>query len=171
MRTNSASIIDNNSLLHLRCKYEHCLIWLHDCWARTILTSCSPENLSLKLNLDQLMLTGNTFCNGTFVLPSSLIEICQFSYSVYYAFLKYLYTDKVDELSTDNVISKFSLFTATSDIQVCHQRLSSAFDLLLIFLCSLIQALTPPPSNAVLANSCNSSCLIASLKLMDTCHI
>ena len=30
-----------------------------------------------------------------------------------------------------------------SDVQVCHQRLSSAFDLLLIFLCSLIQTLTP----------------------------
>ena len=34
-----------------------------------------------------------------------------------------------------------------SDVQVCHQRLSSAFDLLLIFLCSLIQTLTPPPNN------------------------
>ena len=32
---------------------------------------------------------------------------------------------------------------ATSDVQVGHQRLSSAFDLLLIFLCSLIQTLTP----------------------------
>ena len=31
-----------------------------------------------------------------------------------------------------------------SDVQVCHQRLSSAFDLLLIFLCSLIQTLTHP---------------------------
>ena len=41
-----------------------------------------------------------------------------------------------------------------SDVQVCHQRLSSAFDLLLIFLCSLIQTLTltPPPNNALLAN-------------------
>ena len=63
------------------------------------------------------MLTGNTFCNGTFVLPSSLIEICQFSYSVYYAFLKYLYTDKVDELSTDNVISK-SLQQVTSKFAI-----------------------------------------------------
>ena len=35
-----------------------------------------------------------------------------------------------------------------SDVQVCHQH--SAFDLLLIFLCSLIQilTLTPPPNNA-----------------------
>ena len=42
----------------------------------------------------------------------------------------------------------------TSDVQVCHQRLSGAFDLLLIFLCSLIQTLTltPPPNNALLAN-------------------
>ena len=41
-----------------------------------------------------------------------------------------------------------------SDVQVCHQRLSSAFDLLLIFLCSLTQTLTltPPPNNALLAN-------------------
>ena len=41
-----------------------------------------------------------------------------------------------------------------SDVQVCHQRHSSASDLLLIFLCSLIQALTltPPPNNALLAN-------------------
>ena len=31
-----------------------------------------------------------------------------------------------------------------SDIQFCHQKLSGAFDLLLIFLCSLIQTLTPP---------------------------
>ena len=40
-----------------------------------------------------------------------------------------------------------------SDVQVCHQRLNSAFDLLLIFLCSLIQTLTPPPNNALLANT------------------
>ena len=41
-----------------------------------------------------------------------------------------------------------------SDVQVCHQRFSSAFDLLLIFRCSLIQilTLTPPPNNALLAN-------------------
>ena len=40
----------------------------------------------------------------------------------------------------------------TSDVQVCHQRLSSGFDLLLFFLCSLIQTLTltPPPNNALL---------------------
>ena len=44
--------------------------------------------------------------------------------------------------------------STTSDVQVCYQRLSSAFDLLLIFLCSLIQTLTltPPPNNALLAN-------------------
>ena len=35
-----------------------------------------------------------------------MIEICQFPYTVYYAFLKYLYTEKVDDLSIDNVISK-----------------------------------------------------------------
>ena len=40
------------------------------------------------------------------------------------------------------------------DVQDCQQRLSSAFDLLLIFLCSLIQTLTltPPPNNALLTN-------------------
>ena len=40
------------------------------------------------------------------------------------------------------------------DVQVCHQMLSSAFDLLLTFLCSLIQTLTltPPSNNALLAN-------------------
>ena len=48
-------------------------------------------------------------------------------------------------------------FLLLSDVQVCRQRLSSAFDLLLIFLCSfcsLIQTLTltPPPNNASLAN-------------------
>ena len=35
-------------------------------------------------------------------------------------------------------------------VQDCQQRLSSAFDLLLIFLCSLIQTLTP--NNALLVN-------------------
>ena len=37
---------------------------------------------------------------------------------------------------------------AKSDVQDCQQRLSSAFDLFLIFLCSLIQTptLTPPPT-------------------------
>ena len=33
--------------------------------------------------------------------------------------------------------------TSKSDVQVCHQRLISAFDLLLIFLCSLIQTSNP----------------------------
>ena len=39
------------------------------------------------------------------------------------------------------------------DVQDCQQRLTSAFDLPLIFLCSLIQTLTltPPPNNALLA--------------------
>ena len=39
------------------------------------------------------------------------------------------------------------------DVQDCHQRLSSAFDLLLFFLCSLIPTLTltPPLNNALLA--------------------
>ena len=38
--------------------------------------------------------------------------------------------------------------------EVCHQKFSSAFGLLLIFLSSLIQTLTPipPPNNALLAN-------------------
>ena len=42
---------------------------------------------------------------------------------------------------------------STRDVQDCQQRLSSTFDLLLIFLCSLIQTLTltPPPNNALLA--------------------
>ena len=41
-----------------------------------------------------------------------------------------------------------------SGSEVCHYGISSAFDLLLIFLCSLIQTLTltPPPNNALLAN-------------------
>ena len=34
-----------------------------------------------------------------------------------------------------------------SDVQVYHQRLSRAFDLLSIFLCSLIQTLTPNPTS------------------------
>ena len=40
------------------------------------------------------------------------------------------------------------------DVQDCQQRLNSAFDLLSIFLCSLIQTLTltPPPNNTFLAN-------------------
>ena len=43
--------------------------------------------------------------------------------------------------------------THPRDVQDCQQRLSSTFDLLLIFLCSLIQTLTltPPPNNALLA--------------------
>ena len=38
--------------------------------------------------------------------------------------------------------------------RIAHQRLSSVFDLLLFFLCSLITTLTltPPPNNALLAN-------------------
>ena len=89
--------------------------------ARTVLT---PENLSLILNLDLLILyildncsVKNTYCAS--VLSSSLIEICQFSYPVYYAFLKYLYTDEVDELSIDSVMSKFMIsnfFIATAPV-------------------------------------------------------
>ena len=39
------------------------------------------------------------------------------------------------------------------DVQDCHQRSSSVFDLLLFFLCSLLPTLTltPPPNNALLA--------------------
>ena len=48
----------------------------------------------------------------------------------------------------------YSVQKMLSDVQVCHQRLNSAFDLLLIFLCSLTPTLiqTPPPNNALLAN-------------------
>ena len=53
----------------------------------------------------------------------------------------------------DHIVLIASLWLL-SDVQVCHQRLSIAFDLLLIFLCSLIQTitLTPTPNNALLAN-------------------
>ena len=52
------------------------------------------------------------------------------------------------------------------DVQVCHQRLSIAFDLLLIFLCSLIQTLTltPTPNIALLANI---DCLHVVLELLS----
>ena len=44
--------------------------------------------------------------------------------------------------------SSETLLVTFSDVQVCHQRLSSAFDLLLIFLCSLtlIPTLTLNPT-------------------------
>ena len=37
-------------------------------------------------------------------------------------------------------------------MQACHHKLSSAFDPLLIFLCSLIETLTQPPNNTLLTN-------------------
>jgi len=45
-------------------------------------------------------------------------------------------------------------FSVLSDVQVYHQSLSSAFDLLLMFFPSLIQTLTltPPPNNQLLVN-------------------
>ena len=61
------------------------------------------------------------------------------------------------------------------DIQDCQQRLCSTFDLLLIFLCSLIQTLTltltPPPNNALLAimdmyNACCIDQVCTSLTLL-----
>ena len=47
----------------------------------------------------------------------------------------------------NNILARWDLGIS---VQVCHQRLSSALGLLLIFLCSLIQTLTPtpPPNNA-----------------------
>ena len=61
---------------------------------------------------------------------------------------------------------------SSSDVQVCHQRLSSDFDLLLIFLCSLIQTLTltPPPNNALLANMDMWGFLYSKRKTADTAH-
>ena len=48
------------------------------------------------------------------------------------------------------------VYLSMRDVQDCQQRLNSAFDLLLLFLRSLIQTLTltltPPPNNALLAN-------------------
>ena len=52
-------------------------------------------------------------------------------------------------MQNDHIVRTWML---VSDVQVCHQRLSSPFDLLLIFVCSLTQTLTPPPNNALLAN-------------------
>ena len=49
----------------------------------------------------------------------------------------------------ERVCSEQDMYTTyRSDVQVCHQRLSSAFDLLLIQTLTL----TPPPKNALLAN-------------------
>ena len=50
----------------------------------------------------------------------------------------------------------------SSDVQVCHQRLSSAFDLLLIFLCSLIQTLTLTPLTTLNPNSAPCEELVVS---------
>ena len=51
-------------------------------------------------------------------------------------------------LQTSLVKSVLSLAELWGDVQDCHQRLSSAFDLLLFFLSSLIPTLTSPPNNA-----------------------
>ena len=84
----------------------------------------------------------------TIVSPPNAVRTCvQFSYkwSQHQFFLN---------------ISKSLLLTrcpcshhSKRDVQDCQQRLTSAFDLPLIFLCSLIQTLTltPPPNNALLA--------------------
>ena len=67
----------------------------------------------------------------------------------------YFVHTKVYSIATlDPQLKKQVSVDNTSDVQVWHQRLSSAFDLLLIFLCSLIQTLTltPPPNNALLGN-------------------
>ena len=50
-----------------------------------------------------------------------------------------------------SLLQKLDSVSCESDVQVCHQRLSSAFDLLLIFLIQTL-TLTPPPNNALLAN-------------------
>ena len=84
---------------------------------------------------------------------------------------------KVDTVGTTVRITKVSVFLGASSIlpvgivmctpsdgQVCHQRLSSAYDLLLIFLCSLIQTLTltltPLPNDALLANMETCECTL-----------
>jgi len=55
----------------------------------------------------------------------------------------------IDHLTSSDVMVMYQVQS-----WVCQQRLSSAFDLLLIFLCSLIQTLTltPPRNKALLAN-------------------
>ena len=67
-------------------------------------------------------------------------------------------------LGVSSILPVGIVMCTPSDVQVCHQRLSSAYDLLLIFLCSLIQTLTltltPPPNNALLANMETCECTL-----------
>ena len=60
-------------------------------------------------------------------------------------------TNKNNALHVLGITSYLGLPTVQfSYVQVCHHRINSGFDLLLIFLCSLI--LTQPSSNTLLAN-------------------
>ena len=43
---------------------------------------------------------------STAVLYCSTIEICQYTYVVYYAFLKYLYTDSVDNITVEDTVGE-----------------------------------------------------------------
>ena len=47
-----------------------------------------------------------TLCYHLTLSACSEVEISQFSYPVYYAFLKYLYTDKLDDLSSEQVVGE-----------------------------------------------------------------
>lgn len=46
------------------------------------------------------------------------VEISQFSYPVYYAFLKYLYTDKLDDLSSEHVVALCELADAYCEAEL-----------------------------------------------------
>ena len=67
-------------------------------------------------------------------------------------------------LGASSILPVGIVMCTPSDGQVCHQRLSNAYDLLLIFLCSLIQTLTltltPPPNDALLANMETCECTL-----------
>ena len=49
---------------------------------------------------------GNAVSSTPYSHSISTIEICQYSYAVYYAFLKYLYTDNVDSVTVEDAVGE-----------------------------------------------------------------
>ena len=128
-------------LLALRAS-SHCkhdmgvLSWLN---VETLETACTRHFDGLvRCSLSQHY---GTTVGLTVVYTNHMIMVIYFVHTKVYYSIATLNPQLKKQVSVDN----------TSDVQVWHQRLSN---LIMIFLCSLIQTLTltPPPNNALLAN-------------------
>ena len=129
--------------IHLLLRPQGVYCWLYDrlCISRIILPSISVIG-SLQLDIPLAFGSRYIYCK----LP--LTSVSGSIFTIYTSLLLFTYIYMYVSAC------KHPSHLGMSDVQVCHQRLSSAFDLLLIFLCSLIRTLTltPPPNNALLAN-------------------